>query len=176
MSATVHPETAHTSSMAGANSSAWARPPRWTRSADPPSSRRQRHSHHVGGRFDGQQGHWWRPPGCERRLQGGPPGAPGGSGGPHRDHPVVVMTRRQQGDGQGPFSEHGLGHVAPLDQGHAPVIDQLTQTQVDDLLETVEPVDVGMQQRAHPGTTSVPIAVPVGRPRVGRRRRTGGPG
>ena len=47
---------------------------------------------------------------------------------------------------EGALTQHGGGEVSPLDQGHGPVLDQLTQPQVHDLVEMVESVDVGMEK------------------------------
>ncbi len=65
--------------------------------------------------------------------------------------------------GQGPVTQDGLGGVAPLDEGHAAVLDHLTESEVGDLGQVVEAVDVGVEQRPDPH-------------RVRRPRRTGGPG
>ena len=60
---------------------------------------------------------------------------------------VVGRHRRAvQPHGERSLPEDGLGRVAPLHQGHPAVLDQLAQAQVDDLLEVVEPVEVGVQQ------------------------------
>ena len=65
--------------------------------------------------------------------------------------PAVVVVSRVQPHEERSRPEDGLGGVAPLDQGHPAVVDQLAQSQVDDLVEVVEPVDVGVQEDPHRG-------------------------
>ena len=49
-------------------------------------------------------------------------------------------------DGEDVGAEDRGGDVAPLDDGHRVVLDHLGQPQVDDVLETVEPVEVGVEE------------------------------
>ena len=151
MSATVHPDTAHTSSTEGISSSAWARPPAWTRSADAAVVPDQGHPDRVGGRLDGQQGHGataHRPRAPARASHRADHGRARGSDG---DDPYVVvrLAVRPPADGQGVGPEDRLGGVPPLDEGHRPVLDQLAEAQVDDLVEVVQTPDVGVQEGAH---------------------------
>ena len=114
--------------MAGARSSAWARPPWCTRSAEAAVVPDQGHPDQVGGRLDGQQRHSAAPPWGQGRRPGPPTGRP-------RPSPseltvtarcgVVVVGAGRQPDDEGSRPEDGLGHVPPLDQGHAAVLDQL---------------------------------------------------
>ena len=59
----------------------------------------------------------------------------------------VGRQRQRQSSG----TEDGLGRISPFDQSQAAVLHQLAQTEVGDLPEVVEPVDVGMEQRPHSG-------------------------
>ena len=64
-----------------------------------------------------------------------------------RDQPVVVARSQLQAHLQEVGGQDGGGNVSPLDQRHAALVEQLGQRQVDDLLEVVEAVHVGVDER-----------------------------
>ena len=103
---------------------------------------------HVGGRLDGQQDHRSARHGPSASASRSHRSAQAPSSGLTVTARLVVVVGRLQPDEEGSRPEDGLGGVAPLHQGHPAVLDQLAQAQVDDLVEMVEPVDVGVQE--HP--------------------------
>ena len=78
-----------------------------------------------------------------------PTGPPTAAGRAEGDDPLVVGRARPEGDVEGVGPEDGLGGIPPLHQGHGPVLHQLPEAEVDDLLEVVQAPDVGVQERAH---------------------------
>ena len=85
-----------------------------------------------------------------RRVQGRPP-----SGRIVISRWPVVVGVGLQPQVQRIPAQYRRGRVPPLDQGHRTVLHQLGQPEVDDLVQVVEPVDVGVEQPAQPRSTDV---------------------
>src|SRR5438477_8787223 len=62
------------------------------------------------------------------------------------DDPLVVPLGPVQPHLEEVGGQRGSGHVSPLDHGDRALVDELRQRQVDDLLEEVETVDVGVDE------------------------------
>ncbi len=147
-SASAHPETAQTSSMAGARSSAWARPP--CGSARPPR-RRPGAARHRPGRWPSR----WRagssgpPPRGERLGERRPPARPGPPSVGDGDRPAVVVAARREQDREGALPEDRARRRRPTRPGPPRRPPPARRDRGRRSRGAVEPVDVGVQQRPH---------------------------
>ena len=110
----------------------------------------QRHSRQLGRGLDGEDDHGAahaeRTPADLVAARRRRPGEP------DRHAPLVVSVALGETDGDGVGAEHGLGHVAPLHDGHGVVLDQLGDGEVDDLAQVLEAIQVRVQQRPDDGS------------------------
>ena len=155
----------------------------------PPSSRSRRDPDRVGGRLDGQQAHRSARHGASASTSRGPPIRPGVPARGECDRlrsvssvssvSLGVLGVRAQPHGERPSPRTGSAASPHSTRATPPSSTSSPEAQVDDLVEVVETVDVGVQQRPGHPTACPPLDRVLADQREGgagdRARRSPGP-